>query len=303
MLQLAGSSGGTWKAMSDTSPNTRDHCEIFFKGVAQVDNLVPTAALPEDDEATKWTKRRQFWLSAAWDERGHCLASWARGSGCRRAGHLPGAAAPMEDDCLASTPRGLDCRHKPVTFPEPVDDSARRKERGPLPGTTVPMDDVYVPPDHREADPWTTFARYPRTTRTLTGVAQVDNLVPTAALLRMSMLQKGRRDESSGSRLRGTNEDTAWLLGRGALVAAEPATCPELRPSMEDDCLASTPRGLDCRHKPVTFPEPVDDSARRKERGPLPGTTVPWTTFTCRQTIGKQTHGRRLRATRGLPGH
>ncbi|KAG0429095.1 hypothetical protein HPB47_023969 [Ixodes persulcatus] len=139
-----------------------------IRGVAQVDNLVPTAALPEDDEATKGTKRREFWLSAAWDERGHCLASWARGSGCRRVGHLPGAAALMEDDCLASTPRGLDCRHKPVTFPEPVDDSARRKERGPLPGTPVSMDDVYVPPDHREADPWTTFARYPRTTRTLT---------------------------------------------------------------------------------------------------------------------------------------
>ncbi|KAG0425045.1 hypothetical protein HPB47_027765 [Ixodes persulcatus] len=67
----------------------------------------------------------------------------------------------------------------------------------------------------------------------------------------------------------GRTRTAAWLLGRGALVAAKPATRPELRPPMEDDRLASGPRRLDCRRKPVTFPEPLDDSAASKPTRPF----------------------------------
>ncbi|KAM7293506.1 hypothetical protein ISCGN_026636 [Ixodes scapularis] len=100
--------------------------------------------------------------------------------------------------------------------------------------------------------------------------------------LRMTRPAKGTETTVTALGCAGRTRAAAWLLEHEALIAAASRrTARRCGPPMEDDCLASGPRGLDCRRKPVTFPEPLDAAVpRRNQRGHLPGTTA--------------SHGRRL---------
>ncbi|KAG0427234.1 hypothetical protein HPB47_025741 [Ixodes persulcatus] len=123
-------------------------------GVAEVDNLVPTAALPEDDKATKATKRRRLRLSAARDERGRLPGllgarpwlppsrrpAWSCGPPWKTTAWLLGCGA-----WIVAASRGPS-RSPWITV-------TAESNAAPCPEPQLPTDDVCVPPELREADP------------------------------------------------------------------------------------------------------------------------------------------------------
>ncbi|CAN8031353.1 unnamed protein product, partial [Ixodes persulcatus] len=90
-------------------------------------------------------KRRQFWLSAAWDERGRCLASWAWGSGGRRAGDLSGAAAPYGRRMPGIWTAALGLPPQAGDIPGALGRQCPSRPKRPL--------------ARKHSFPWTTFAR------------------------------------------------------------------------------------------------------------------------------------------------